>query len=120
MPKKAVPNKSRIVMAALKSCPELGPKEISAKLVKEGHQISPGYISTIKSKSKSNGMKPPKPHLPRAATKATSASSNGHNSTQLSTQLDSLFEFIRQSGGAKQAQQTLSSMLELLKLIDID
>ena len=65
--KKATPksklNKTQVIEKALADSPDKGPKEISEALTAKGMDVSPGYVSTIKTNLKA------KTGAPKSATK---------------------------------------------------
>ncbi len=52
MPTKRKVNKTQVVTDALAKDPDASPKELAAKLTKQGIKMSAGYVSTIKSAQK--------------------------------------------------------------------
>lgn len=55
--KKSGVNKTKAILDLLAANPGTGPKEASAQLAQKGIKVSPGYVSTIKSKAKRSGGK---------------------------------------------------------------
>jgi hypothetical protein len=139
--KKAAPkssiNKSQEIEKALAASPGKGPKEISEALIAKGVDVSPAYVSTIKTNLKakaatSTAVAPtaaaPAPAAPIAAKKKTTTKKKVAKKKAVKTQapkvapatdisfeqLKKAKEMAQQLGGAEKAKEALAALAQLM------
>ena len=120
--KKAAPksgvNKTQEIKKALAATPGKSPKEISEALTAKGIEISPAYVSTIKTNLKAKKAAP-KAAAPKKATKKKVTRKK--RSPKAAPATDITFEQLRmakamaqQLGGAEKAKEALAALSQLL------
>ncbi len=116
----AKPNKSEAIRAYKKDNPDAKPKAIAEALTKAGIEVSPGFVSTILTKSK------PKRRGRPVGSKNKKPSANGHsvtngngtaNGQSMSNgnghgMLDSAFDFVAKVGGLTHADALIAKLKE--------
>ena len=110
--KKAAPksgvNKTQEIKKALAATPDKSPKEISEALTAKGIEISPAYVSTIKTNLKAKMGAPKKKATKKRAPKVAPA-------TDISfEQLKKAKEMAQQLGGAEKAKEALAALAQLM------
>ncbi len=126
---KAKINKTQLIEKALAASPGKGPKEISEALTAKGVDVSPAYVSTIKTNLKAKTAAPtataPTATAPKKeATKKKGgvkkkttkkrASKAAATSDITYEQLCMAKEMTRQLGGAEKAKEALAALSQLL------
>ena len=120
---KAKLNKTQVIEKALAASPGKGPKEISEALTAKGVDVSPAYVSTIKTnlKAKTATSTPaaPIPAAPIAATPKKKATKK--QSPEAAPTSDITFEQLcmakamaKQLGGAEKAKEALAALAQLV------
>ena len=126
---KAKLNKTQVIEKALAASPDKKPKEISEALTAKGVDVSPAYVSTIKTNLKAKAAAPT-PAVPIAVTpkkKATKKRKVAKKkaakkrvpkvapATDISfEQLKKAKEMAQQLGGAEKAKEALAALAQLL------
>ena len=109
--KKAAPksdvNKTEEIKKALAATPDKKPKEISEVLTAKGVEVSPAYVSTIKTNLKAKAEAPKK----KATKKRTPTAAPASDITF--EQLCMAKEMAQQFGGIEKAKATLAALSEL-------
>ena len=131
--RKSSVNKTQVIEKALADSPDKGPKEISEALTAKGMDVSPGYVSTIKTnlkaktgapkvatkkkvapkqKASKTGVTPKKRAAKKKATKkqapkAAPATSISYDQLLLAK------EMAQQLGGVEKAKETLAALSAL-------
>ena len=100
-PEKREVNKTQEVMSYLATHPSAGPAEVSDALSKNGIDVTPSYVSTIKSKA-SKGKKTGRKRRKAAATGG-----------ELSTKLAAAISVVESAGGIDEAKKALGTIRKL-------
>ncbi|ADB16863.1 hypothetical protein Psta_2191 [Pirellula staleyi DSM 6068] len=118
MAKKAAagPSKSEVIRKYKADHPELGPTAIAEALTKEGHKVSPAFVSTILSNAKKGAKagaapKAKRGRKPGSGKKAAAGPAAGDSS------LDTLIaakKLADQMGGIAKAKAALDTLAKLL------
>ena len=130
---KAKLNKTQVIERALAASPGKGPKEISEALTAKGVDVSPAYVSTIKTNLKAKTAAPvaaaPTPAAPIAAApivatpkkkvaKKKPAKKQAPKAAPTSDisfeQLKKAKEMAQQLGGAEKAKEALAALAQLM------
>ncbi len=98
-------NKSEAIREHKAAHPEAKPKEISEELNKKGVKVSPGFVSTILTKSKAKG---PKRSTGKKRGRPPGAMANIEKSAHGA--LDNAFDFVHKVGGLLNAQQLIDKL----------
>lgn len=95
-------NKSQMIRDALAAYPEKSPTEIAAVLKKQGLDLTPQYVSTIKSNAKLVKSRPHRTVVMRHVASRTKAVQPG------GSEFEAALHLIRTAGSLEQAQAVLS------------
>ena len=117
-------NKSQEIKKALAAAPGKGPKEISEALIAKGVDVSPAYVSTIKTNMKAKTGSPKKAAKSKVASKKKMTVKNkvlrqkpAPKATLTSKitydQLRMAKDLAQQLGGIEKAKETLAALSEL-------
>ena len=113
------PNKSQAIRDYYAAHPNAKPKEISAELKKAGVDVTPAFISTIRSTSMGKKKKTSKTNSAKAApAKAASAKTSAKAASQTGTSIsiESLLKakgMVKELGGIDAAIATLTALKRL-------
>jgi ABC-type Fe3+ transport system substrate-binding protein len=105
---KADVNKSQEIKKVLAATPGKSPKEIADALTAKGVEVTPGYVSTIKTSLKAK--KATKKKVSRKKQTSKAAPATGVTFDQLRMAKD----MAKQLGGVKNAQEALTALSELV------
>jgi hypothetical protein len=105
---KADVNKSQEIKNALAATPSMSPKEIATALTAKGVNVTPAYVSTIKTSLKAKKAAKKKVGRKKRASKAAPATGITFD------QLRRAKEMAQQLGGVENAQEALSALSELV------
>lgn len=97
-------NKSQAIREAILGNPDKSPAQVAHILTQAGIDVSPQYVSTIKSKMNAGG-----------GGKAKAAKGKGVGASASGGSLASAIAFIKDSGGLAQARATLDDIEELTR-----
>ncbi|MGA2031332.1 MAG: hypothetical protein ABSG68_03680 [Thermoguttaceae bacterium] len=101
------PSKRQHVLEYMVANPKATPTEVSVGLKEKGVEISPMYVSNIKSTSKAKGKRGrKKAKAPAAASKAKAP-----------TDLAAAAQLVAKLGGLQQAKKTIEQLEEIKKLV---
>lgn len=110
------PNKSQAIRDYYAAHPNAKPKEISAELKKQGIDVTPAFISTIRSTSMGKKKKTVKASSAKAAPAAASAKASAPSKGSTNVSIESLIKaksLVRDLGGIDAAMATLSALKRL-------
>jgi hypothetical protein len=114
---KARLNKTQVIEKALAASPGKGPKEISEALTAKGVDVSPAYVSTIKTnlKAKTAASTPAAPiaATPKKKTAKKRAPKAAPTSDITFEQLCMAKAMAKQLGGAEKAKEALAALAQL-------
>ena len=118
MAKKAAagPSKSEVIRKYKEDHPEAGPTAIAEALTKEGHKVSPAFVSTILSNAKKGGKAAAAPKAKRGR-KPGSGKKAAPAAAASSSSLDTLLQAKKladQMGGIEKAKAALDTLAKLL------
>ena len=112
-PKSGV-NKTQEIKKALAATPGKSPKEISEALMAKGIEISPAYVSTIKTNLKAK-MGAPKKKVAAKKKATKKRAPKVAPATDISfEQLKKAKEMAQQLGGAEKAKEALAALAQLM------
>ena len=115
--KKAAPksgvNKTQEIKKALAATPVKSPKEISEALTAKGIEISPAYVSTIKTNLKAKAAAPKKAAKKKKTRKKRAAKAAPASDITFE-QLRMAKAMAQQLGGAEKAKEALTALSQLL------
>jgi len=109
-PEVAPVNKTQAIKAALSANPKSTPKEISEMLQAQGLDVSPGYVSTIKTNLKGKKKKAKK----AAAAPAPEAAPALPKDAVSVGLLVKAKKLVRELGGVKEAKTALNALAQLM------
>jgi 3-methyladenine DNA glycosylase Tag len=110
------PNKSQAIREYYAAHPNAKPKEISAELKKQGIDVTPAFISTIRSTSMGKKKKTVKTASAKAAPKAASVKASAPAKSTSNISIESLIKakgLVRDLGGIDAAIATLTALKRL-------
>ena len=96
-------NKTQAVKEAMKKSPKLGPKDLAEKLKAEGIEVSPAYVSTIKSGIRRKAKR----RVPGSAKGTNGRPRSGKGDFVAVDALSHAKEFIEKAGGVAEARKAL-------------
>jgi hypothetical protein len=102
--KKAGSNKSQAIREALAANPDKGPTVISEILKRQGYDVSPTYVSVVKSADKSKVARKVTRRVPMRRRASSSESTRS---------MDAALDFIRSAGGLAEARQILDTISQI-------
>ena len=102
-------NKSQAIRDYYNANPAAKPKEVASELKKKGIQVTPAFVSTIRSTSKKKNGKIGRPGRPVGSTSKRSA--NGEVSYESLLQAKKIVD---QMGGLSEAKSALSALENLI------
>lgn len=114
------PNKSAAIREYVAANPEAKPKEIVDAMKSQGMDVSPAFVSTIKSKSATGGNKKKKargggrPKAPRAAASASTARAGGGGELSVN-QLVKAKKLADELGGVANARAVLEALEKIVR-----
>ena len=114
-------NKSQEIKKALAATPNKPPKQISDELTAEGIDVSPGYVSTIKTNMKAAAGAPKKATKKKVTAKKTVAKKKAAKKAPKATPATSISydqlllakQMAQQLGGIEKAKETLAALSAL-------
>ena len=110
-PEAAPVNKTAAIKAALKANAKSTPKEISEMLQAQGLDVSPGYVSTIKTNMKAKNKKAKKAAAAPASEAAGPVVPKDAVSVGLLVKAKKL---VQELGGVKEAKTALNALAQLM------
>jgi hypothetical protein len=110
-PEAAPVNKTAAIKAALKANAKSTPKEISEMLQAQGLDVSPGYVSTIKTNMKAKNKKAKKAAAAPASEAAGPVVPKDAVSVGLLVKAKKL---VQELGGVKEARTALNALAQLM------
>ena len=115
--RKSSVNKTQVIEKALADSPDKGPKEISEALTAKGMDVSPGYVSTIKTNLKAKTGAPKVAAKKKTTTKKLATKKRVPKAAPAtSISYDQLLlakEMAQQLGGVEKAKETLAALSAL-------
>lgn len=113
------PNKSAAIREYVAANPEAKPKEIVDAMKSQGMDVSPAFVSTIKSKSATGGNKKKargggRPKAPRAAASASTARAGGGGELSVN-QLVKAKKLADELGGVANARAVLEALEKIVR-----
>ena len=112
-------NKTQEIKKALAATPDKKPKEISEALTAKGVDVSPAYVSTIKTNLKAKTGAPKKKAVKKKVAAKTKATKKRAPKVTPATdirfeQLKKAKEMAQQLGGVEKAKETLAALAQLV------
>ena len=120
--KRSGPNKTQAILDYRAANPDSKPKGISEALAKDGIKVSPGYVSTILSKSKKTGGKTGRrgagrPKATRAVKTGRSTKAKSKSTSSGDVNVDALMkirDLVKDVGGVDEVRSALSTYEKLV------